>query len=200
MNYLAHLYLSGDDEKIIVGNFIGDYVKGKKYNEFPDGIRKGIWIHRNIDTFTDQHPRFKEAKKLLQPEFGLYSAVVVDLFYDHLLAQNWNFYSPLTLREFTKNIHAVLLSHFYYLPGRVQGFLPSLIQSRRLESYASREGIQKSLEIMSRYTTLPAYSEEAINILAEKFSFFKSNFAFFMNELIEYVESEFEIDIKKPGC
>ena len=200
MNYLAHLYLSGDDEKIIVGNFIGDYVKGKNFNGFPSEIRKGILMHRKIDTFTDRHPRFREAKKLLQSEFRLYSAVVVDLFYDHLLAQNWYQYSPLTLRGFSKKIHDILLAHFDYLPSRVQGFLPSLIQNRRLESYATREGIQKSLEIMSRYTSLPANSVEAITILDQQFSFFQHNFALFMNDLIDYVEAEFETDIKKPGC
>lgn len=199
MNYLAHLYLSGEDEKIMVGNFIGDYIKGKKFQTFPEEIQKGILMHRNIDTFTDNHPNFREAKKLLQAEFGLYSAVVIDLFYDHLLAKNWSTYSKYSLHDFTQKVHAVLLDHFYYLPKRVQRFLPTLIQNRRLESYASREGIQQSLEIMSRYTSLPANAEEAIKILRENSAYFKNNFAFFMQELICYVETTFCVDVKKPG-
>jgi acyl carrier protein phosphodiesterase len=199
MNYLAHLYLSGDDEEIITGNFIGDDVKGKSFEKFPEKIRKGILLHRQIDSFTDRHPNFREAKKLLNGDYNLYSGIIIDLFYDHFLAQNWSCYSDCTLRTFAKNVHAVLLSHFFYLPKRVQGFLPFLIQNRRLESYASADGIQKSLEIMSRYTSLPENSKKAIEILTTNFSFLKDNFTGFMNDMIRFVETEFEIEISKPG-
>ncbi|NCB08847.1 MAG: DUF479 domain-containing protein, partial [Bacteroidia bacterium] len=196
MNYLAHLYLSGDDEEILVGNFIGDDVKGNSLNRFPEKIRKGIILHRHIDSFTDGHPRFREAKKLVTAEYGLYSGIVTDLFYDHLLAVYWNVYSEYTLQIFTKRIHAVLLSHFFHLPGRVKGFLPFLIQNRRLESYASTSGIRQSLEIMSRHTSLPEKSEKAEEILKQNFPFLKENFSVFMNDLIPFVESEFGIGIK----
>lgn len=196
MNYLAHLFLSGEDEATMVGNFIGDHVKGKSYQKFPANIQKGIILHRQIDFFTDRHPKFREAKKLLNGDYGLYSGIVIDLFYDHFLAKNWTRYSPVTLRQFAKFSHAVLLSHFRYLPKRVQGFLPFLIQHRRLESYAGTEGIQKSLEIMSRYTSLPENTRKAINVMQTNVLFFEDNFAEFMNEMIEFVTTEFDVRIK----
>jgi acyl carrier protein phosphodiesterase len=196
MNYLAHLFLSGNNEEIIVGNFVGDYVKGNKYQNFPEGIQKGILLHRQIDSFTDNHPKFFEARQLLKPDFRLYAGIVIDLFYDHFLASYWNNYSNVTLRQFSKNIHAVLLSYFRYLPNRVQGFLPSLIQHKRLESYAKKSGIQKSLEIMSRYTSLPDYSEKAISILKTNHSYLYENFTNFMKDMINYVEREFFLQIK----
>ncbi len=198
MNYLAHLYLSGEDEATMVGNFIGDYVKGKSYQEFPDDIRKGILLHRQIDSFTDRHPKFREAKKLLNGDYGLYAGIVIDLFYDHFLAKNWHRYSAYSLREFAKYSHAVLLSHFRFLPKRVQGFLPFLIQNRRLESYAKTKGIQHSLEIMSRYTSLPENSKKAISIMKTNTLFFEKNFEAFMHETIDFVSTEFEVEIKKP--
>jgi acyl carrier protein phosphodiesterase len=199
MNYLAHLYLSGDDEKIIVGNFVGDYIKGSNYKKFPPEIQKGIILHRQIDTFTDNHPKFLEAKQLLRNDFRLYSGIAVDLFYDYFLASSWNSFSEITLRQFSKNIHAILLSNFFYLPARVKGFLPFLIQNKRLESYASKAGIRQSLEIMSRYTSLPEKSREAITILKSNHSFFEENFTVFIKDIIEFVEDEFGIKIKKPG-
>ena len=198
MNYLAHLYLSGNNEATMVGNFIGDYVKGKSYQDFPENIQKGILLHRQIDYFTDQHLKFREAKKLLNGDYGLYAGIVIDLFYDHFLAKNWNRYSEYSLREFAKYSHAVLLSHFRYLPNRVRGFLPFLIQNRRLESYAKTEGIQKSLEIMSRYTSLPENSVKAMEIMHSNNSFFEANFEAFMEETIDFVATEFEVEIKKP--
>lgn len=199
MNYLAHLYLSGEDDKLLTGNFIGDYVKGKNYLNYPGKIREGILLHRRIDTFTDQHPRFREVKKLLREEFGLYSGIITDLFYDHFLARNWDHYSTYPLRSYTNKAHSVLLTHFFYLPARVKGFLPVLIKNRRLESYARPEGIRQSLEIMSRYTSLPENATQAMDTLELNFNFLQENFTAFMLEMIEYVEKDFGVEIKKPG-
>jgi len=198
MNFLAHIYLSGSNEKLLIGNFIGDYVKGKKYEAFQDTIKEGILLHRQIDFFTDSHSNFREAKKLLVPVYGLYSGIIIDLFYDHFLAKNWNDYSIVTLRQFAKWTHAVLLSNFFHLPKRVQGFLPFLIQNRRLESYATTDGIQKSLEIMSRYTSLPEHSKKAMKILDSNHQFFEDNFAGFMKDMIGLVENTYNVEIKKP--
>ncbi len=193
MNYLAHLYLSGETEKIIVGNFIGDYVKGRKYRDYPEEISQGILLHRQIDCFTDNHPLTKEAKILFRAEFGLYSGIIVDFFYDHFLAKNWNNYSPHTLRHFAKGIHAILLSNFRHLPTRVQGFLPFLIQNKRLESYASVDGIVQSLKIMGNYSSVPQKSVEAKLILQENYEFLERNFKAFMEDMMEFVGEQYEI-------
>ena len=199
MNYLAHLYLSGDDEKVITGNFIGDYVKGRNYLKYPGKIREGILLHRQIDSFTDAHPKFREVKKLFRPQFGLFSGIITDLIYDHLLAANWDNYASYSLRDFTKRIHSVLLSHFFYLPIRVQGFLPSLMKNRRLESYATKEGMMHTLKIMSRYTSLPENAPDAMEIMENNFEFLHENFEVFMMELIVFVKDEFGVEIERPG-
>jgi acyl carrier protein phosphodiesterase len=186
MNYLAHLFLSGSDEHVMVGNFIGDYVKGNTWNKFPENIKKGILMHRQIDSFTDSHPKFREAKTFFRDEFGLYSGIVIDLIYDHYLAKNWNKYSDLTLRTFAKRSHAVLLQNFMYLPVRVQSFLPFLIQHRRLESYASVNGIVQTLKIMSNYSSLPAKSDFVKETIQANNNFFEANFSEFITDLIKY--------------
>ena len=186
MNYLAHLFLSGSDEQTMVGNFIGDYVKGNTWNQFPEKIKKGILMHRLIDSFTDAHPKFREAKTFFRDEFGLYSGIVIDLIYDHYLAKNWNKYSDLTLRTFAKRSHAVLLQNFMHLPERVQSFLPFLIQHRRLESYASVIGIIQTLKIMSNYSTLPAKSDFVFETITTNNDFFEANFSEFIADLIKY--------------
>lgn len=199
MNFLAHLYLSGHDEKLLTGNFIGDYVKGKNFLKFPGKIREGIILHRRIDSFTDAHPRFREVKVLFRGDYGLHSGVVTDLIFDHLLASQWEDYSNVTLPEFARRVHFTLLKHFMYLPARVQGFLPVLIKNRRLESYAHVEGIRQSLEIMSRYTSLPEKSEKAIEVLQYNFEYINNLFIDFMHELIAFSEDETGIKIKNPA-
>lgn len=198
MNYLAHIYLSGESDQVILGNFIGDYVKGNKHQEYPEKVAFGIRLHRSIDLFTDQHPDVKKCIDLLKPEYGRYAGIVVDIFFDHFLAANWNKYSVYTLREFAKHAHAVFLSNFRLLPFRVKQFLPFLIQHKRLESYAKVERLHEVLEIMSRRTSLPAKSERAMQILILEYDQFDDLFQRFFAEMIEYVETEFGVEISRP--
>lgn len=198
MNYLAHIYLSGDSDEIKIGNFIGDYVKGNKYRNYPEQVAYGIRLHRNIDSFTDQHPLVKECINLLKPGYGRYAGIVTDVFFDHFLASNWKDYSPYTLRQFSKHAHAVFLSNFMLLPFRVKQFLPFLIQHKRLESYADRDNLLQVLEIMSNRTSLPANSHWAMQVLNEEYIRFETLFRSFFAELIDYVETDFSVKIARP--
>lgn len=198
MNYLAHLYLSGTEEKTLVGNFIGDYVKGRDWDKYPESIRKGILLHRQIDTFTDTHPKFREAKSLFRKEYGLYSGIIVDFLYDHYLAKNWSDYHDFSLRSFAKHSHAILLQNFKVLPIRVQGFLPFLIQNRRLESYATIDGIIQSLKIMSKYSSLPEQSKFVELAIKTENEFLDQNFKDFMSEMVQYLLENHSIDLQKP--
>jgi len=198
MNYLAHIYLSGDSDEIILGNFIADYVKGNKYLNYPEQVAYGIRLHRSIDLFTDQHDFVKESINILKPGYGRYAGIVTDVFFDHFLAANWNKYSEHTLRQFAKHAHAVFLSNFLLLPFRVKQFLPFLIQHKRLESYAHRESMFQVLEIMSRRTSLPANSEWAMQILNQEYDQFEALFQSFFAEMIEYVETDFGVKISRP--
>lgn len=197
MNYLAHLYLSGNVDEIVVGNFIGDYVKGKDYMNYPDRIKLGILLHRSIDSFTDTHKNCREAKELFRKDFGLYSGIVMDFLYDHILAINWKEYSNMELRLFAGYVHKVLNANISYLPARVQGFLPFLIQHKRLESYATETGINHSMNIMSKYTSFPPKSERAMEIYRENRIYLIENFNVFMKELIFFVEINHGIFLRK---
>ena len=79
MNYLAHIFLSGPNRKVQLGNFVGDAVKGSSYKNYPSDIAKGIQLHRAIDDYTDHHPAVCEVVHRLQPEFGRYSGVLLDI-------------------------------------------------------------------------------------------------------------------------
>jgi len=195
---LAHLYLSGDSDEIKLGNFIGDFVKGNKFQRYPEKVAYGIQLHRSIDSFTDGHKDVKACIQLLKPGYGRFSGVVVDIFFDHFLAANWDEYSSVTLRQFAKQAHSIFISNFLILPLRVKQFLPFLIQHRRLESYAEKENLFHVLEIMSNRTSLPSNSEWAMAMLHQEYDQFESLFRSFFADLTDYVETDFMISIRKP--
>ena len=172
MNFLAHLYLSGDSEGLRIGNFIGDYVKGRKHHDYPTEIQNGILLHRRIDTFTDQHPITRGHKKYFSKKFSRYSGVVVDLLYDHFLAARWNDLSAgESLHTFVHKIYDILLRHYYQIPSRVQGFLPYFVLFNWLENYAYLSGIKRAIQRLGSRTAIPQeqdYLEDIVNPHYEK--------------------------------
>lgn len=40
MNFLAHIYLSGDNDLIKIGNFMADGIRGKQFEHFPEDVQK----------------------------------------------------------------------------------------------------------------------------------------------------------------
>ena len=198
MNYLSHSYLSGESEEILLGNFIGDFVKGRQFMNYPENVAKGILLHRKIDSFTDSHPIVNECIVKLRPAFGKYAGIVIDIFLDHFLAANWHRYSHEKLSVFTKRFHAILLSNFFLLPSRVKMFVPFLIQNKRLQSYTTFQGVEKTLQIMERHVSLPPETDFAMKILKEDYLFFEDAFNRFFPEIIHHVELAGDFRIERP--
>jgi acyl carrier protein phosphodiesterase len=195
MNYLGHIFLSGENELLMVGNFIADYVKGKNYLNYPIEVQKGILLHRSIDQFTDNNQYWQTIREMVRPVYNRYAGVATDLFIDHFLAVHWNSYSQYPLHVYSKWTHAVFLRNYSLLPERVKGFLPYLIQHKRFLSYSGIKGIEESLYIMSLRTSLPDKTGEAINLLNEKYEEFETLSALFLTAVIDFVSNQRISDI-----
>ncbi len=197
MNFLAHLYLSGDDKDIMIGNFIADSVKGKAYLKYRNGIQHGILLHRKIDELTDNHRITKDLSNLFKSHFHRYSGIIIDVFYDHFLCKNWDNYSEISLKSFIKKSHGILLKNIRVLPPQVQGFLPIMIAKNRLYSYSKIEGLKDALERMAQYTSLPEGSDFAIATLKNNYEYFNQQFLIFFDEMIESVAEESKLIAKQ---
>ena len=120
MNYLAHLLLSNPDEDEMTGNFIGDYVKGRNYTNYPGALARGIFLHRTIDNFVDHHDVYHNMMVKFRPVYGLYANAITDIALDHILAVNWNEYCPNeTLEGFSNKVYNGLNHRFDILPAKV---------------------------------------------------------------------------------
>ena len=188
MNYLAHLYLSGSDEQLMVGNFIADSVKGSLYKNYPEEIKRGILLHRAIDFYSDNHPVFLKSVERLRPNYRKYAGVIVDIFYDHFLAKNWKEYSDKPLEQYAGVVHALLLKNIFGMPEKSLMFLKYAMRTNRLVSYATLNGIEEVLHGMSRRTTFKSNMEFAIDDLKKNSPEFEVEFKEFFEEIKKFVE------------
>lgn len=193
MNFLAHIYLSGNNEKILVGNFMGDYVKGNKYRNYPEEIQKGLLLHRSIDYFTDTHPVTRESKNHLYSHYHKYAGIVIDIFYDYLLTRNWERYSDIPLPEYVDYIFDVLRRHYEIFPQRIRNWFPNFIRNNWLIAYSTIEGMENVLHRMSSRTSLPDFTNFAIDSLRRYEDQYLDEFNRFFPDIKKYVLQEYGV-------
>lgn len=192
MNFLAHIYLSGEKPLVKVGNFMADSIRGKKYMNYPDEIQMGILLHRWIDTFTDAHPTVRKSTKKLHANYSHYSGVIVDIFYDHFLAKNWKNYSEVPLDTFANDFYNLLDIHYDILPLNVKKLMPYMIADNWLLNYANKDGIARVLNGMNRRTQNVSKMNLAIVELERHYNEFEAEFTSFFDELIAFSKHKLE--------
>lgn len=196
MNFLAHIYLSGNNKEIKIGNFIADDLKGSSYLKYPEKIALGVKIHRAIDGFADTHHFYSIGKTRLAEKYGHYSGIVLDVFFDHFLALHWEKFSNQNFRAFRRDFYLNLVLNFSILTPKFKYITPFMISKDWLGSYREIDKIESVLFRLSRRTSLPQESKFARKILVENYEFYQVEFLEFMPEVIQMVEEEFSIQCK----
>lgn len=191
MNFLAHIYLSFDDDEIIIGNFIADSIRSKNYKHLPDKVQKGILLHRAIDSYTDSHPIPRLSSKRLHKNYGHYSRVIVDIFYDHFLAKNWSKYSTIPLDQYVDRFYDLIEANYEVLPDNIKQMMPYMIADNWLLNYARLEGIGRVLNGMNRRTNNRSKMNFAITDLETHYDDFESEFKAFFEELTIFSKEKF---------
>lgn len=149
MNFLFHLFLSGNAPDILTGNFMGDFVKGRVGDHYPPTLKGGIVLHRRIDSFAQQDPLFRRSRERIAPGYGLWRGVLVDLFYDHFLSVSWEEWSPEPLDAYLVRAREMVEQRSGWLPERLGGLVPVIFEEL-LPSYRETDGIGRALERMAR--------------------------------------------------
>ena len=190
MNFLAHIYLSQNIDKVKIGNFIADSVRGNNYTDFDSEVRKGILLHRNIDTFTDAHPIFRIGTKRLHSRYHHYAGVILDVFYDHFLARNWSKYSSVPLQEHNHQFYDLLEKNLDWMPEHIEKILPIMRRQDWLTTYATIGGLSEILFQMDRRTKLVSKMQFAPEELEEFYDEYEAEFFEFFEELRKFVDEK----------
>jgi acyl carrier protein phosphodiesterase len=190
MNFLAHIYLSGDNEHIRIGNFMADGIRGKQFEAYPPDVQKGIMLHRMIDTFTDNHDVFRQTTRRLHPAYHHYAGVIADMFYDHFLAANWHLYSNISLPEFIAGFYQSLHRHYDILSDKTKQLMVPMIQYNWLLSYQTIEGLGRILGQMDRRTGNRSGMSKAVNELQIHYQPIKLEFTEFFEDLRQHAAQQ----------
>jgi acyl carrier protein phosphodiesterase len=188
MNFLAHLYLSGTNHELMIGNFIADMLRGKQIFEYEKGILDGIKLHKQIDEFTDEHPLVRECVELIKPSQGRYATVVVDIMFDHFLGKNWEVYHNETLSDFASYVYSVMDDNYVILPERFQKMLPKMKEQNWLYQYQYISGMEKAFEGISRRANFDSNMAFAADDFLTNYDALEQNFKEFFKDMITLVE------------
>ena len=182
MNFLAHVYLSGNDFELATGNLIADRIKGKKYLDLAPKIQEGVLLHRKIDQYTDSHPAFRQCVKKLFVSHKHYSRVLVDMFFDYFLAKNWHQYHPQAFTDFIYNFYDFLSKNKVLLPEHCLPLVNHLIQNNWFGAYATLDGLERILAQMEKRTQFESNLAQGRVSLEQDYSFYEAQFTtFFIN-------------------
>ena len=190
MNYLAHLFLSGENREIQAGNLFGDEVKGRNYEHFPENIKIGLLLHRFIDSFTDLHQVNLDAKKLLYLKLGKYAGIALDIYYDHFLAKYWNEYSDINLNEYTLEVYQSLKPLGLLFSNKSQELLEMMAGHNWLFNYAELDGMERTFSGMTKRLGEDSGMGYAFDLLENKYSLLEGSFRDYFPELMKVANNK----------
>ncbi len=191
MNHLAHFYLSGNEDDIKIGNFVADFIRIEEVKNFSPSVQRGIRLHHAIDHFTDEHEQVKTSWRRLYAAHGKYAAVIVDIFYDFLLAQQWETHQKNTsLRAYTEGVYALLQHRHDELPPTLKSKIDMMIHDDWLMRYTTLSGLEKVFERVGRMARFSGNFSAATESLTNNLPLFQADFNAFFPDLKNFVNEQ----------
>lgn len=190
MNFLAHLYFAENNTNCMLGSLMGDFVKGKLADTYPENVRIGITKHRLIDKYTDAHPVVKQSKQRISKDRRRFAGIMVDVFYDYFLANNWDDFSSVKLDHFINNCYWNLNQpHSFPVPENLQGFIQQMSAENTLLAYGTLEGIDKTINRLSRRIRFENQLHGGMEELLDNEPLLEEDFLSFFPDLVQYTKT-----------
>lgn len=189
MNYLAHIYLARHSDAAMIGALLGDFVKPHSGSRFSAEIEEEIVTHRKVDAFTDSHPVVLQAKQMFAGPGRRYAGILLDVFYDHVLATNWERYAGVPLEGFIQRFYGALDRQAHILPENVARMAPRMIEQDWIGSYLDYAGVEIAVRrISTRLSKNGDVMRGGLADLERNYAPLAEGFHAFFPELIAFVE------------
>jgi acyl carrier protein phosphodiesterase len=186
MNYLAHFHLAGSDTGLVVGAFLGDYIKGPLAQQYSPKFLNGIILHRRIDRFSDTHSVQQSVNAILPAECRRYNGIIFDVLCDHFLSNNWQQYDHRKLEDYSASIYQTLNAHEHLLPTKAKVFSARMQQYNLLCAYQKRITVEKTLNSIGNRLSKANPLTELNNELWTHCAQLEESFHGFYQQLLSY--------------
>ncbi|MDN3611709.1 ACP phosphodiesterase [Vibrio ostreicida] len=185
MNYLAHLHIADHCQSSLLGNLLGDFVKGSPEAQFEPNLSQGIRLHRFVDSFTDQHQGVSMAKALFPNGVRRFSGIGLDMFWDHCLAKHWGKYHPESLVSFCAEAEVIVSRDSpQSLPSHFVRTAHAMWQGKWLQSYQDLDNIGLALQRMSMRSPKMARLADCFPFLEQHYLTLNEVFSEFYPEIL----------------
>ena len=182
--------MSGENDLIRIGNFMGDFVKGKQYDSLKKELQIGVLLHRKIDDYFDDIPLVKLDVELLRKYFGRYGGVALDLIYDYYLANNFSKYQTNCLRAFLFKFYADILNNRDELPNQVNLVSNRMIEQDWIFHYERLDGIKLVANMLQKRIGRDLNFNQIDSVIVKHNARFQSNFHIVFKEMIDFSQIE----------
>jgi len=190
MNYLAHLYLADNTAHSLLGNLMADFVKGKLDDNYPPELLKGIKLHRQVDKYTDNHDIFRLSKKRVRKDLSRYAGILIDVYYDHFLATNWELYSQTSLNhQLDIWLDTLDTNYEFEIPEKLEIVLETLQKDKWILNYKNLDGIEKALVRISQRIRFKNNLSSGIHDLKDNYDELNKDFKCFFPQLLAFVQN-----------
>ncbi|MBE9462890.1 ACP phosphodiesterase [Dyadobacter subterraneus] len=187
MNFLAHLLLSGENEEVITGNYVGDFIKGRLTGEKISGLSAdyllGLKLHRHIDMYTDEHPTVREAKRMAAKVLGKTAGIAIDIYFDYFLAKYFDQFCDESLKSYSERMYRVIEKNDRLIPDHMKSMVRAMIRQDWLNTYETLEGIKIAFSRLSRRADFLDVLVLAEGDLALNEAFYHNKFNIFFPQL-----------------
>lgn len=170
----------------MTANLFGDFVKGKDLSAYHPKVQEGILLHRKIDSYIDHSETVLILMRKLYKSLPKVSSVAIDLFFDHLLAKNWNQFHPKPLDDFLNQYYQTIqLSEKLYSANFI-AMMQKLIEHNWISFYPTLYGLEKSCQGVSSRISFPNELKNGKTVFLQLQEEITDTFFQFMKEANEY--------------
>jgi acyl carrier protein phosphodiesterase len=190
LNHLAHAWLAAPDDDLMLGGLIADFLRGALDPELARGVRAGVLLHRSVDTYTDAHPQVVAARALFEPPYRRYAGILLDVWFDHLLARDWTRYGEGWLPAFSQSVQNLLTRRAAELPPRMHAFVRYLLAHDLPQRYREPRMIADVLHGLSSRLSRANPLAAALPVIEERADAIERHFAAFFPDLMAHARAE----------
>ena len=180
MNFLAHFYFCHETPEHIAGSLLGDFVKGNDWQNYSQNVQTAILLHRRIDSLTDKHPIVLASRQRFTPATRRYAGIILDMYFDHFLACDWEHYHSDSLKIFSSRMYQGLQQQKHIMPERAIQTVNHMHEHNWLESYQTLDGLTRAMTGLSRRLKRANPLMESVSYLEANYKDFKQDFTQFL--------------------